>query len=85
MSGHDNSFEKQMLDFYNYKKIMNNLLDWTDDSKEKLTILDMAKLSIMCDIAQKYSEISKIDLEREKNKLQIKMYNQLEIDRQNGK
>lgn len=78
----DNSFERQMIDFYDYKKVMNSLLDWTfEENKDKLSILDMAKLSIMCDIAQKYSGISKDEMERQKNILQIELYAQLERDR----
>lgn len=86
MAGNDNSFEKQMLDFYGVKKTTNILLDWLNRSfNEKLNVSEMANLSIFCDVAQKYSEISKSDLEKEKNKLKIELYNQLEIDRQNGK
>lgn len=84
MSKNDNSFEQQVLDFYGYKKIMNDLLDWTHEKDtDKLTINDMAKLSIMCDIAQKYSGITGLQLATYKNKMQIEMHNQLERDRNN--
>lgn len=82
----DNSFEQQLLDFYGYKKIMINLLDGTfEKDNDKFSVSNMAKLSIMNDIAQKYSGISNGDLASAKNKMQIEMYNQLEKDRQNGK
>lgn len=86
MASADNSFEAQMIFFYGYKKIMATLLDWCEDKNDdKLTISDMAKLSIMCDIAQKYSGINKTELASAKNKMQIEMYEQLERDRQYGK
>lgn len=81
MAGKDNSFEKQMLDFYGIDKIVSILEKKSDGN----IIKEQALRQIGFDILMKYDNISKDEMEKEKNKLQIELYNQLEIDRQNGK
>lgn len=78
---HDNSFERQLLDFYGLDKIgimLNKMSDNTD-------LKDSALTSISLDIALKSVNISKAQLESAKNKLKLELYNQLEKDRSNGR
>lgn len=77
MSKNDNSFERQLLDFYGLDKIgimLNKMSDNTD-------LKDSALTSISLDIALKSVNISKAELESAKNKIQIELYAQLERDR----
>lgn len=77
----DNSFERQVLDFYGIDKVSLILKKMSDNTSLK----DAALTQIGFDIALKLTGISKYEMEREKNKIQNQLYNQLEIDRQNGK
>lgn len=81
MAGHDNSFERQMLDFYGGEKV-NEILN-------KMVTGDVTKSAalakIMVDIGIKDLGVSKDEMERAKNILQIELYAQLEKDRNNDK
>lgn len=77
MAGHDNSFEKQMIEFYGLDKISLMLNKMSDNTNLK----DSALTSISLDIALKSVNISKAQLESAKNKIQIELYAQLERDR----
>lgn len=74
---HDNSFERQVLDFYGLDKA-GNILDSmvTGDVTERAALAQ-----IMLDIGIKDLGISKDEMERQKNILQIELYAQLEKDR----
>lgn len=78
----DNSFERQMIDFYG-EKILDHLND--KYNQEASEIIATACLSIYLDLFSKFNGFSKYEVEKEKNRIQIQLYNQLEIDRQNGK
>lgn len=77
----DNSFERQMLDFYD----IDNIGQVLDNMSDGCPIKERALMQIGFDIVMKYDGISKDEMERKKNILQIELYNQLEVDRQNGK
>lgn len=81
MSGNDNSFEKQMIDFYGQEKLFNKLLD-LQNSENVITCFAAEKISF--DIAMKSAGLSKNDIDREINRLQVEMYEQLEKDRQSN-
>lgn len=80
MAGGDNSFERQMIDFYgsaeNVWCILEKYLD--PECPEK----NAGIAQIAFDIALKDNGISKKMAEAEKAKLQIELYDQLEKDRQ---
>lgn len=78
---HDNSLERQLLDFYGVDKINMILNKMSDNTSLK----NAALTHIGFDIALKITGISKDEIERQKNIIQIELYNKLEIDRQNGK
>lgn len=78
---HDNSFERQMFEFYG----IDNIGQVLENMSDGCPIKEKALMQIGFDIVMKYDGISKEEMEREKNKLQIELYNQLERDRQNGK
>lgn len=80
MAIHDNSFERQMLDFYGIDKVSMILKKMSDNTSLK----DAALTQIGLDIALKLTGISKNEMERQKNILQIELYAQLEKDRQNA-
>ena len=84
MAGHDNSFESQLLDFYG-EKILDEIHSKYEDQENISDELSIVYLSIYLDLIMKKHDISKEFLEREKNKLQIELYAQLEVHRQNGK
>ena len=84
MSGNDNSFEKQMLDFYGEKILDEIHFKYQDDIRTS-DELSIVYLSIYLDLVMKKYRVSKEFLNKEKNKLQIELYNQLEKDRQNEK
>lgn len=79
MSKNDNSFERQLLDFYGIDKISLILNKMSD----KTSLKDVALTQIGFDIALKLTGISKEEMERNKNILQIELYAQLERDRNN--
>ena len=79
----DNSFEKQILDFYG-EKILDEIHSKYEDQENISDELSIVYLSIYLDLIMKKYGVSKQFLEREKNKLQIELYAQLEVDRQNG-
>lgn len=82
MSGQDNSFEKQMIDFYG-KDLDNHLFSFysdllnTDDQKSKITFSFLTFL-----IAIKKAGFRFADIQNECHKMQHELYNQLEKDRQ---
>ena len=78
----DNSFEKQILDFYG-EKILDEIHSKYEDQENISDELSIVYLSIYLDLIMKKYGVSKEFLEREKNRIQIELYNQLEIDRQN--
>lgn len=77
----DNSFERQMFEFYGIDNIGQLLENMSDGCPVK----EKALMQIEFDIVMRYDGISKAEMEKEKNKIQIELYNQLERDRQNGK
>lgn len=77
MAIHDNSFERQLLDFYGIDKISTILNKMLENNNLK----DSALIQISFDIALKLTGISKDEMERQKNILQIELYTQLERDR----
>lgn len=83
MSG-DNSFERQMLDFYG-EKILDEIHLKYEDQENISDELSIVYLSIYLDLVMKKYGVSKHYLNKEKNKLQIELYAQLEIDRQHEK
>ena len=84
MAGNDNSFEQQVLDFYG-EKILDEIHSKYEDQETISDELSIVYLSLYLDLVMKKYRVSKQYLNKEKNKLQIELYNQLEIDRQNGK
>lgn len=74
---HDNSFERQMIDFYGIDSIGQVLEDMSDGCPIK----EKALMQIGFDIIMKYDGVSKDEMERQKNILQIELYAQLEKDR----
>lgn len=81
MAGNDNSFERQMIDFYGFEVFKDKLN--TMHSRLDKDISSVAIQFILFEIHLKYIGISKSELEREKNKIQIELYAQLERDRNN--
>ena len=77
---HDNSFERQVLDFYG----IDNIGQVLEDMSDGCPIKEKALMQIGFDIVMKYDNISKDEMERAKNILQIELYAQLERDRQNA-
>ena len=79
----DNSFERQVLDFYGEKlddhlfSFYSDLLN-TDDQKSKITFSLLTFL-----IAIKKAGFRFADIQNECHKMQHELYNQLEKDRQN--
>ena len=79
----DNTFEKQMLDFYG-KELDNHLFSFysdllnTDDQKSKITFSLLTFL-----IAIKKAGFRFSDIQNECHKMQHELYNQLERDRNN--
>lgn len=84
MSRNDNSLEQQLLDFYG-EKILDEIHSKYQDDIRISDELSIVYLSIYLDLVMKKYRVSKQYLNKEKNRIQIELYNQLEIDRQNGK
>lgn len=84
MSRNDNSFEQQVLDFYG-EKILDEIHSKYQDDIRISDELSIVYLSIYLDLVMKKYGISKQYLNKEKNIIQIQLYNQLEKDRSNGK
>ena len=84
MSRNDNSLEQQLLDFYGEKILDEIHFKYQDDIRTS-DELSIVYLSIYLDLIMKKYGVSKQFLEREKNKLQIELYSQLERDRNNEK
>ena len=80
----DNSFESQLLDFYG-EKIIDEIHSKYQDDIRISDELSIVYLSIYLDLVMKKYGISKQYLNKEKNIIQIQLYNQLEVHRQNGK
>lgn len=78
MAGGDNSFERQMIDFYGIDNIGQVLGNMSDGCPVK----ERALMQIGFDIVIKHDGISKKQVEAEKAQLQIDLYAQLEKDRQ---
>lgn len=80
MAGGDNSFERQMIDFYGSVEsvgfVLDELLDWDNPAQ------NAAIAQIAFDIALKDNGLSKKQVEAEKARLQTELYAQLEKDRQ---
>lgn len=75
----DNSFERQMFEFYGIDNIGQLLENMSDGCPVK----EKALMQIGFDIVMRYDGISKAEMERQKNILQIELYAQLERDRNN--
>lgn len=84
MSRNDNSLEQQLLDFYG-KKILDEIHSKYQDDIRISDELSIVYLSIYIDLVMKKYRVSKQYLNKEKNRIQIELYNQLEKDRINGK
>lgn len=80
MAGSDNSFERQMIDFYGSAESVGIVLDKLIDPNKPEKNAAIAQIAF--DIALKDNGISKKMAEAEKAKLQIELYDQLEKDRQ---
>lgn len=84
MSRNDNNLEQQLLDFYG-EKILDEIHSKYQDDIRISDELSIVYLSIYLDLVMKKYKVSKQYLNKEKNRIQIELYNQLEKDRINGK
>lgn len=83
MAGHDNSFERQMIDFYS-KKLDDHLFTFFNEelSKNEKSRIAFSLLTFLIAIKKKGYLFA--DVQAECHKMQHELYNQLEVDRQNG-
>lgn len=80
MAGTDNSFERQMIDFYGFKECRDSL--YAMFSRLDKDISSIAAQLILFEMLIKHNGISRQDVEREKDRIQRELYSQLEKDRQ---
>ena len=82
MSRHDNTFERQVLDFYG-DKLDDHLFSFFQDelSKNEKSKIAFSLLTFLIAIKKKGYLFA--DIQNECHKMQHELYNQLERDRQN--
>ena len=80
MAGNDNSFERQMLDFYGSAENVGVVLDRLIDPDNFEQNAGIAQIAL--DICFKENGISKKTVADNKARLQVELYAQLEKDRQ---
>lgn len=80
MAGNDNSFERQMLDFYGGIKGVEAILEKLVDPNNPEKNAGLAQIAL--DITLKDRGIPKKITEANKARLQVELYAQLEKDRQ---